>query len=298
MVCLLVKILICSVILAPSLVFAVDSAQDADLTINPIVIQYKQLQLSTTSAASTFTITNMGVSDRTVSTVSLAGVDANEFVIGTHSCSAATLSSGQSCDVPVSFAPKTRGTKNAELRISTDDSETPVLTAYVTNYTSAIVEAQRRLPPVLATNSLPESMQASNEYTLSWTLEGYHDSYYSYAVLFDCTGETDCGAFYSDASKFAESGPLSPASVTQGNWTYHGAATKLHTYEWNFTVPVNRADSSAWDVVGTDIVLRIYRKSDIDNERASSSVSLLIPGNQSDRYYDTAGRRLLKTIVP
>ena len=118
-------------------------------------------------------------------------------------------------------------------------------------------------------------------------------------MLFDCTGETDCGASYGDASKFEESPILSPTAVSAGNWTYHGVATRLHTYEWNFTVPATRADLiSPWNVAGTDIVVRLYRRSDIDNARNNNSASLLIPGNQSSRYYDASGRRILKTIIP
>ena len=287
-------------LLVPAVGQAADSAHDADLSVSPVVRQYPVTQLSTTSVAAIFTIKNTHASvSLTLGTITLAGANSGEFSIGSHSCSNTTLTAGNSCDVPVSFAPLTRGSKNAELRIPSDDAETPVLTAYLTNLISPLVEAQGRMPPVLSANSIPETMQAGQTYTLSWTLEGYHEDYFSYAVLFDCTGETDCGASYGDASKFAESTILLPTTVSAGNWTYHGVATRLHTYEWNFTVPATRADLiSPWNVAGTDIVVRLYRRSDIDNARNNNSASLLIPGNQSSRYYDASGRRILKTIIP
>ena len=44
--------------------------------------------------------------------------------------------------------------------------------------------------------------------------------------------------------------------------------------------------------------MRFFYKNEIDAERNKPSVSLLIPGNQSLEYYDTAGRRIVKTIIP
>jgi hypothetical protein len=286
-----------ALLLWPQLCLAEDSAHDADLSVAPVVRQYPVTQLSTTSAAAIFTIKNTHAwASLNLLDITLEGTNFDEFSIGGHNCYA-PLTAGSSCDVPVSFAPLTRGSKNAELRIHSDDAETPVLTAYLTNLISPLVEAQGRMPPVLASNDIPETMLAGENYTLLWTLEGYHEDYFSYAVLFDCTDETDCGASYIDDSKFAESAVLSAVSVTPGDWTYHGTATQLHTYEWNFTVPALRADNiTPW--AGTDIVVRLYRKSNIDAERINTSVSLLIPGNQSLRYYGTSGRRILKTIDP
>ncbi len=280
-------------------IVAADSAQDPDLSVSPVMRQYPVTTLSSSSAPALFTIKNTHASQsRSLGTIALAGVHSGEFAIGAHSCSLRTLPPGESCSVPVSFAPLSRGTKNAELRIPSDDAESPVLTAYLTNLISPIVEAQKRMPPVLASSTIPETLQAGQSYTIAWTVEGYHDDYTSYAVLFDCTDSADCGASYNDPSKFTESGVQSAVSVTQGNWTYRGVQTRLFAYEWNFTVPATRSGGGLWAESGTDIVARIYRKSDVDAERNNSSVSLLIPGNQSSRYYDTSGRRILKTIIP
>jgi hypothetical protein len=46
------------------------------------------------------------------------------------------------------------------------------------------------------------------------------------------------------------------------------------------------------------VVVRFYRKNEVDIPRNNSSMSLLIPGKLSDVYYDTAGRRIVKKIVP
>jgi hypothetical protein len=92
---------------------------------------------------------------------------------------------------------------------------------------------------------------------------------------------------------------VAAGSVTPGKWTYNGAQTKSYNYSWNFTVPSTREGGAAWAALpGTEIVVRLYFKNEIDAERNKPSVSLLIPGNQSLEYYDTAGRRIVKTIIP
>jgi hypothetical protein len=196
------------------------------------------------------------------------------------------------------------------LRIPSDDPETPVLTAFVTNARNPLTEAQTRMAPVLSASTIPEAMKAGESYALTWSLEGYpmtaaptgyENDYVTYIALFDCTGITDgsCGAYYSDTSRFAEAGPLTATSVTAGKWTYNGAQTKSYNYSWNFTVPSTREGGTAWAALpGTEIVVRLYFKNEIDAERNKPSVSLLIPGNQSLEYYDTAGRRIVKTIIP
>jgi hypothetical protein len=274
------------------------SAQDAEISVSPVVRQYPVTALGSASAPELFTVTNHGAQNRTMGSITLEGLNAGEFAKGADLCSGQTLAAGTSCSVSVMFKPLTRGTKSAELRIPSDDPQTPLLCAFVTSQISASAEAQQRMPPVLVSNSIPELMQAGQTYELSWTLEGYHDAYTSYAVLFDCTGQSECGADYGEASKFAESAAMSAAEITQGGWTYRGEGTKYFRYVWNFSVPATREDGSAWAPGGTEVVVRFYCKSDIDAARQSGSVSLLIPGNQSAVYYDTSGRRIVKRIGP
>lgn len=274
------------------------SAKDGDISVVPVVQQFPVTALRGISSPGRFTVINHGTQFRTLGTISLDGSDAGEFAIGSDLCSGRTLTAGAGCSVAVLFKPLSRGTKSAELRIPSDDLQTPVLCAFLTNQISAEAEAQQRMPPVLVANLIPEQMRAGQSYELSWTLEGYHDAYTSYAVLFDCTRQSECGANYGDASKFAESAVMSAAQITPGKWTYRGERTQYFRYVWNFTVPAKRKDGKDWAVGGTEIVVRFYNKSDIDAALNSGSVSLLIPGNQSAVYYDTAGRRIVKRIIP
>jgi hypothetical protein len=164
------------------------------------------------------------------------------------------------------------------------------------------------MPPVLTGFEVLDStstghtgdLVANQSYTLTWSLEGYHSDYTSNLVLFDCTGINDgtCGDSYGDATRFAESGNQEPASVAAGSWQFGGVVTQRFTYTWSFTVPLKRENGSDWPTGGTDIVVRFYNKSEVDQERNKGSVSLLVPGNLASEYYDTTGRRIVKRITP
>ena len=285
-------------LLLPLAALAADALQDPDISVNPVVVQFPATQLGGSSNPVSFIITNHSASTLSLGSMTLLGVNPAEFTLGTSTCSA-TLAPAASCSVEVSFSPVSKGTRSATMQIPYGSGKT--LTAFLTNTTSAIVEAQRRVPPVLAAVAIPDTMAPNSTYTLTWTLEGYDNANKTNVVLFDCTGISDgsCGNTYTDSNKFAESTLIAPvATVAPGNWAYSGVATKLLNYSWNFTVPATRSGGGAWATSpGTEIVVRFYQRSDTDEARNNASVSLLIPGNQASKYYDTVGRRIVKWIV-
>jgi len=285
-------------LLFPAAVYSADALPDPDISVNPVVLQFPVTALGGRSNPASVTITNHSAAAIPMGAMTLAGVNPAEFTIGSSTCGA-TLASTASCSVEVSFSPASKGTKSAALQIPYGSGT--MLTAFLTNTTSAIVEAQLRVPPVLSAVAIPDSLVPGNSYTLTWTLEGYDNDNTTNAVLFDCTGISDgsCGNSYTDSSRFAESTLIAPVStVSPGNWSYSGVRTKLFNYSWNFTVPATRAGGAAWATSpGTEIVVRFYQRSDTDEARNSASVSLLIPGNQANNYYDTNGRRIVKWVV-
>ena len=277
-------------------VLAAQSAQDPDISVTPVVRQFPVTVIGTPSTPAVFTITNRSSGSLSLGTIEMAGTNPTEFEIASTDCPAA-LTAGADCTVSVDFKPASTGTKSAYLRIPFGSSA-KILSAFLTNSAGAVAEAQERMPPVLSAVNIPETMTAGTLYDLSWTLEGYNDSYTSYAVMFDCTGISDgsCGNAYGDTTRFAESTVLDPTTTTAGNWQYSGVTSKAFTYHWSFN-PDTRSGGAPFAVTpGTDVVVRFYLKSNIDTARGSASVSLLIPGNQASSYYDTAGRRIVKKI--
>lgn len=276
---------------------AVDSAQDTVIAVSPVVRQYPVTAVDTDSSPAAFTVTNLSGAVITIGGVTLSGTNPGDFHLISDGCSG-PLAAADSCSIQVSFKPTGQGTKSALLQIASSSVDTPTLTAYLTNSAAAVVEAQQRMPATLAAVTIPETMTADTTYPLSWTIEGYDDSYKSYAVMFDCTGIVDgsCGNAYGDGTRFAESAELDPAATAAGNWSYSGVTTKKFTYNWSFKPTTRNGLQPFAADPGTDVVVRFYLKTAGDAARKSLGVSLLIPGNQTPVYYDTAGRRILKKI--
>jgi len=247
----------------------------------------EQLGNCASSQPVAFTVNNSGTFSCTLGTLAIGGPDAGQFSFGTNGCTGQTLTSGSSCTVQVKFCPTSVGSKGANLLIPSNDPQTP-LTAFLYNHESRAEEARRRLPPVLYSLNVPEEMIEGQQYTLTWSLLGYDESYQSNIVFFNCTGMPagTCGAAY--GTHFHESGDLNPQDSEPGEWTYSGVRSTKFDFSYAFTPPAVTAD--------TTIVIRFYSTDQADIEAGRASLSLLIPGRLSNTYYDSEGRRLVKII--
>ena len=79
------------------------------------------------SAPFTFTVTNDGDADLSISSVTIVGGDSGNFGVDTDNCGGETLAPTESCTILVVFDPSTTGLKNATLRIASNDpDENPV----------------------------------------------------------------------------------------------------------------------------------------------------------------------------
>ncbi len=84
--------------------------------------------VGTSSAVQTFIVTNKGVGPNlSISSVSITGTDAAQFVKQSDSCSGQTLAPLATCTVGVTFSPTSTGSKSGNLSISSNDPATPVL---------------------------------------------------------------------------------------------------------------------------------------------------------------------------
>ncbi len=267
---------------------------DSDLSIYPSITHFGSVTLGQQSTATAVTVTNDHTTDvLTLGTSSITGIGADQFKIITDNCSGQALVVGAQCSVSVAFAPTQFGSKLAMLEVPSSDIETPILVVFLSNDEDAKKQAERRLPPVLYSLTIPEIMDADTTYTLQWSLLGYHESYSSIVALFDCTGKAanTCGSSAGD--NFANSGFIQPdAIVTSNTWSYAGETAKEMQYSFSFK-PRDFKNFSDGD---SDVVVRFYRKNTMDSAAQIPSMSLLIPGNLSDRYYDAQGRRITKTI--
>ncbi len=276
------------------------SAQDDAISVTPTYLLFADTAAGAQSDAATITLTNSGYAGGVaVGSVVLGGPHSADFNLGIDNCSAQLLAENASCALQVNFVPGSSGIKGALVTIpyGTGDGN---LSVYLTNEEGTEHEVQRRLSPVMYDLNIPEEMNAGSAYAIDWTAMGYHSGYETIAVMFDCTGIAagECGASYSSPGKFHQSAFLSPAQITEGDWTYSGETVQNFRYDYAFNVDAKRSDGEDWSAAGTPIVIRFYIYSDDDNAAGKPSLSLIIPGNLSNDYYDTSGRKIQKIICP
>ena len=79
----------------------------------------------TTSSAMTLTVTNTGTSDLSITTVTSGGPNMADFIVGTDTCSNATVAAGKTCSASISFAPSTTSSESAILTFADNASNSP-----------------------------------------------------------------------------------------------------------------------------------------------------------------------------
>lgn len=89
--------------------------------ISPLSKDYGNQRLNTTSTAQTFSVTNNGTSNLTVSSASLTGPDAGQYTLSHNTCNGAVIPPGQTCSADVAFSPTSTGAiTTAYLEIASD----------------------------------------------------------------------------------------------------------------------------------------------------------------------------------
>ena len=160
---------------------------------------------------------------------------------------------------------------------------TLLITATVCHGESPEEEARRRGTPVLYSADVPDNYVSDENVLIKWAILGYHPSYRSTVAFFYGKGS-------SFGNNFKDSGRLSPVMSEESSWTFNDVHATICHYEYRFTPP------QVFDP--TNIVIRFYRINEDDEAEGNSGMSLLIPGNIAERYYDTSGRRITATIWP
>jgi hypothetical protein len=89
-----------------------------NLSISPSSRDFAPRQLNTTSAAQSFTITNLGGSATGTLATSLSGSGASNFAINSDNCNTTTLAASGSCTVSVTFTPTAAGSTSATLIVT------------------------------------------------------------------------------------------------------------------------------------------------------------------------------------
>ncbi len=89
-------------------------------SISPTSVNYGTVLAGTSSSPTTVTLTSNGTSDLTVSSVSVSGANAGEFVLSSDNCTGTTLPAGNTCTFQVTFSPTSAGSKSATVTAVTN----------------------------------------------------------------------------------------------------------------------------------------------------------------------------------
>jgi centrosomal CEP192-like protein/HYDIN/CFA65/VesB family protein/ASPM-SPD-2-Hydin domain-containing protein len=92
---------------------------------NPANLNFSSQGVGTTSAAQTVTVTNNGTAALHVTSVTLTGANAGDFVISADTCTGATVAVSATCSVSVTFTPTAAGTRLASLSFADDAPANP-----------------------------------------------------------------------------------------------------------------------------------------------------------------------------
>jgi YD repeat-containing protein len=98
-----------------------------DISVSPISYNFGNVNIGSTSAAQTFTVSNTGTVNLVIGTITLTGTNASEFSKPSDSCSGQTVAPSANCTVQVVFSPTSEGAKSANLSIPSNDPDTPTL---------------------------------------------------------------------------------------------------------------------------------------------------------------------------
>ncbi len=255
--------------------------------IPPYIITPKEFLFGTVGGEKVFTITSQfGKRIPHLPYVELQGAQGGLFTIKNDSCSNQRLEPGAECSFTVEYPASTDSSISAYLNIAN-------VTAFLHNHESTKEEAERRLPPVIDDLNISEVMDTGTDYNLTWSIIGYGDDYTTHVAFFDCnnTAEGSCGESYGSTQRFDQGLNLTPFLTEDTDWKYRGEKAKRYHYNYHFTAQTDEFGSG-----DTPIVIRFYYVDSKDIASGKGSISLVIPGNLSENYYDTSGRKIQKII--
>jgi hypothetical protein len=133
------------------------------LTITPTPISFGSIVVGSSSADTTFTVTNTGGGTSPAITMGLTGTDASQFALGVDGCTGQTLAGGGTCTVKAHFSPTTTGNKAATLNAAAG-----VLMAGAAISGTSLAQAQLTLAP--SSQNFPSTVQNTSSNDIGFTV--------------------------------------------------------------------------------------------------------------------------------
>jgi serine protease AprX len=92
-----------------------------EISVFPASNQFGTVKEGSFSSLQTFTVTNKGIRDLLIGSVSITGQNANEFPVESNGCSSQALAPDGDCAIQIAFSPTSGGAKGADLSIASND---------------------------------------------------------------------------------------------------------------------------------------------------------------------------------
>jgi hypothetical protein len=176
-----------------------------NLIVNPTTYDFSNVNVGSTSALQTVTISNTGTADLHISGIALS--DTTNYTLNTNGGSGPcgsttpTITPNSSCTVTATFSPSSTGQKDANLTVNSDDPDTPTLNVSLSGTGIPIVEC----------NLVPDATSVHRGGTLGFQATATNNTDQSETFLF-VTFVTK-----PDGNRYPASGWLfGPVSVTLG----------------------------------------------------------------------------------
>jgi uncharacterized repeat protein (TIGR03803 family) len=148
-------------------VFQLAAALTPEVNLSPPSLTFGPQQLGTSSTAQTETVTNTGTANLTISTVTIGGANASDF-LETDTCTGATLTPNGTCSISVTFAPVGRAGLGAQSGfISIADNATGSPQSISLSGTGIDT-----LPPALSISARPSTLWPPNGKSVPVTISG------------------------------------------------------------------------------------------------------------------------------
>ena len=213
----------------------------AGTSFSPTSLAFGNQNVSTTSAPLTTTLTNTGSATLNISSITITGTNASDFLISSQTC-AATLAASGTCTVSVTFTPAAGGARSANLSFADNapgSPQTVPLTGTGRTTTISIVPSSLAFPAtVVGQPSTAQILTVTNTGGTNLTISNITVAGSDFSQTNNCIGTLVPAQFCtvnvtfrptttgtrSSAVVFTDTAPTSPQSVAlSGTGTQAGA---------------------------------------------------------------------------
>jgi hypothetical protein len=170
--------------------------QSAITSLLPTSLTFGQQAIGTTSSPQSVSLTNVGNTTLTLSSVGITGADASDFA-QTNTCSTGALSPNASCQINVTFAPTGYGNRSAAVRVSDNAPGSPhliTLTGTAPPPPVSLSPSSVTFPgQYVGTSGLPQTVTLTNNLTGSLAITNVTASPGDFGVLNTCGSTVAAG---------------------------------------------------------------------------------------------------------